>query len=103
MEVERFSTQLSRLREAYTVQNANEVAVYESDILTAMRQALEERTTKPLALPTATRDLEKMEGIFTAFIEYTSFDAATPTEVATKFGLLDNFQGVLQGQYDALK
>jgi len=102
-ELERFSTQVSRLRNACTAHDANETAVYESAVMTAMRQAVEERTTKPLALPSAARDLEKMQEIFTAFTVYTSFDAATPTVVMAKFALLDEFQGVLQHQYDALK
>lgn len=102
-ELERFSTQMSRLRLACTARNANETAVYESAVLTAMRQAMEERMIKPLALPTAARDLEKVQQIFTDFTNHTSFDAAVPAVVTAKFALLDEFQGLLQGQYDALK
>ena len=102
-ELERFSTQVSRLRLACNVRDANETAVYESAVMTAMRQAVEERTTRPLSLPTAGRDLEKMQEIFMAFTGYTSFDAATPTVATAKFALLDEFQQVLQKQYDALK
>ncbi len=103
MEVERFSTQLSRLRTACTARNASETAVYESALLTAMRQAMEERTMKPLPLPSAARDLARMQEIFTSYIKYTSFDAATPAVADAKFTLLDNFQQLLQNQYDALK
>jgi|GEM_PF-4713588 len=103
MELERFSTHLTRLRDACTTRNASATAVHESAVMTAMRQAMEERTTRPLALPSASRDLEKMQEIFMAYISYTSFDAATPAVAATKFALLDDFQQLLQQQYDALK
>ena len=102
-ELERFSMHLSRLRNACTARDANETAVYESSVLTAMRKSMEERMMKPLALPHAARDLEKMQQIFTDFTNYTSFDAATPAVVTAKFALLDEFQQLLQGQYDALK
>src|SRR5262245_38358037 len=66
-ELERFSTQLSRLREACTARNAAETASFESAILTAMRQAVEERHAKPLPLATADRDLQKMQQLFADF------------------------------------
>ncbi len=102
-EVERFSTQLARLRTAYAAQNANETSTYESAVMTAMRQAMEERMIKPLPLPTAAQDLRRMEQIFTSFTNYTSFDVATPTVVTAKFALLDEFQQLLQKQYTDLK
>lgn len=102
-ELDRFSTHLSRLRMACTSRNASETAVYESALLTAMRQAMEERTMKPLPLPSATRDLERMQEIFSTYIKHTSFDAATPAVADAKFALLDDFQRLLQSQYDSLK
>ena len=102
-EWKRFSAQLLRLQNAYTDQDAGKVAAFHSAILMAMRTAMEERTVRPVALPTAARDLEKMQQIFAVFAEFAGFDQATPEDADAKFALLGNFQQLLQNQYEALK
>ena len=102
-ELARFSAQRLRLQKAYTANEAGIVSAFHSAILMAMRKAMDERRSKPVALPTAAQDLEKMQQIFAPFETFVGFDKATPEEAAAKFVLLENFQQLLQNQYDALK
>lgn len=102
-ELKRFSAQLLRMQNAYTAKEAGKVGAFHSAILMTMRNAMEERRTKPVAVPAAAQDLEKMQQIFSAFETFVGFDKATPEEAAAKFKLLENFQALLQNQYDTLK
>lgn len=102
-ELKRFSAQLLRMQNAYTAKDAGKVGAFHSAILMAMRNAMDERRTRPVAVPTAARDLEKMQQIFSAFETFIGFDKATPEEATAKFKLLENFQALLQSQYDTLK
>ena len=102
-ELKRFSAQLLRMQNAYTAKDVNKVNAFYSAILMSMRNAMEDRRNKPVALPTAAKDLEKMQQVFANFENFVGFDKATPEEATAKFKLLADFQQVLQNQFDGLK